>query len=71
MTGNCRPECEQLAGSAECAEELTPNPGRGGGGCHPGRRLELSGGTGGSWGNITGTNLEKAVKFASVSATTA
>ncbi len=64
MTGNCRPEAEQLVASAEGAEEATSNPERGEGGCHPARRLELSVGTGGNGCNNTATNLEKAVKFA-------
>ena len=63
MTGNCRPEAEQLVASAEGAEEATSNPERGEGGCHPARRFELSVGTAGSGGN-TVTDLEKAVKFA-------
>jgi hypothetical protein len=61
VTGNCRPEAEQLVCSAEGA---TSNPERGEGGCPPARRLKLSVGTGSSGGNNTATNLEKAVKFA-------
>ena len=64
MTGNCRPEAQRLVGSAEGAEEATSNPERGEGGCHPARRPELSVGTGGSGGNNTATDLEKAVKVA-------
>ena len=64
MTGNCRPESEQLVASAQGAEEATSTPERGEGGCHPARRLELSVGTGGSRGDNTATDLEKAVKFA-------
>ncbi len=64
MTGNCRPESEQLVASAEGAEKATSTPERDEGRCHPARRLELSGGTGGSRGNNTTTDLEKAVRFA-------
>ena len=64
MTGNCRPEAEQLVASVEGEEEATSNPERGKGGCQPARRLELSVGTGGSRGKNTATDIEKAVKFA-------
>ncbi len=63
MTGNCRPESEQLVASAEGAEEAMSNPERGEGGCGPARRFEPSLGTGGS-GDNTATDLETAVKFA-------
>jgi hypothetical protein len=64
VTGNCRPEAEQLVSSADGAEEATSNPGWGEGGGHPARRLELPVGSGGSGGNNTATNLEKALLFA-------
>jgi hypothetical protein len=64
MTGNCRPESEQLVTTAEGAKEATSTPERDDGGCHPARGLELSVGTGGSRGTNTTTDLDKAVKFA-------
>ena len=63
MTGNCTPK-EHLVAPADGAEKATSKPERGEGGYHPARRLELSAGTGGSGGNKTPTDLEKAVKFA-------
>jgi len=63
VTGNCRPEAEQLVASAEGAEEATSNPERSKGGCRPARRLELSVGAGGRGGNTTAIDLEKAAKF--------
>jgi hypothetical protein len=62
VTGNCRPEAEQLVASAAGAEEATSNTERGEGGCHPTRRLELSVGTGGS-GDNTANDLTETVKF--------
>ena len=64
MTGDTRPEAEQLVASVEGAEEATSNPKRGKGGCNPARRLELSVRTCGNGCNNTATNLEKAVNFA-------
>ena len=64
MTGNCRPESEQLVASAEGAEKATSTPERDEGRCRPPRKLELSVGTGGSRVNNTATDLEKAVRFA-------
>ena len=64
MTGNCRPVAEQFVAFAEGAEEASA-PEWGEDGCHPACGLELSVGTGGSRGNDTATELEKAVKFAS------
>jgi hypothetical protein len=54
MTGNCRPEAEQLVASAEGEGEATSNKA----GCHQARRLELSVGIGGSGGNNTAADLE-------------
>jgi hypothetical protein len=64
VTGNCRPDAEQLVASADRAEKATFDPERGEGGCHPPRGLELSAGTVDSGANNTATNLEKAVQFA-------
>ncbi len=64
MTANGRPVSEQLVASAEGAEEATSTPERDEGDRHPARRLDLSVGTGGSRGDNTATDLEKAVKFA-------
>jgi hypothetical protein len=61
VTGNCRPESEQLVASAEGA---TSNPERGEGGCHPARMLKLSVGNGGNDGNNTATSPGRAVRFA-------
>jgi hypothetical protein len=54
VTGDCRSVSERPIASAAAS----PNPRRGEGGCHPACRLELSGGTGGSAGNNTATDLE-------------
>jgi hypothetical protein len=64
VTGNGRPESEQLVASGEGAEEETSTPEGDEGGRSRIRGLELSGGTGGSWGNITATDPDKALKFA-------
>jgi hypothetical protein len=64
VTGNCRPEDEQLVAPADRAQKATFDPVRGEGGCHPPRGLELSAGTVNSGANNTATNLEKAVQFA-------
>ena len=64
MTANGRPESEQLVASAEGAEKATSTPERDEGDRQPARGLELSVGTGGSRGNNTATDHEKAVKFA-------
>ncbi|HVA08192.1 MAG TPA: hypothetical protein VNG12_15760 [Acidimicrobiales bacterium] len=63
MTGNCRPESEELVASAEGAGEATSAPERDEGGCHLARGLELSVDARGSRGNNT-ADLEKAVRFA-------
>jgi hypothetical protein len=63
MTGNGRPEVEQIVAPAQGGEEATSNPGRGDGGWHPARRCELSVGTGGNDGGTTAIDLERAVKF--------
>ena len=63
MTGNCRPESEQLVASAEGAEKATSTPERDEGRCRPPRKLELSVGTGGSRVNNT-PDLEKSERFA-------
>lgn len=64
MIGNCRPESEQLAAPAEGAGEAASTPERDEGGCRPASGLELPVGAGGSRGNNTPTDLEKAVRCA-------
>jgi hypothetical protein len=56
MTANCRPESEQLAASAESAQEATSIPEREEGGCLSARRLELSVGIGGRRGDNAATD---------------
>jgi hypothetical protein len=64
MTGNRRPEAEQLVASPNSAQGATFHLERGGESCHPASRLELSAGTGSSYFNNAATNLEAAVQFA-------
>jgi hypothetical protein len=64
VTGNRRPEAEQLVASSKGAQKATSHVEQGGDSCHPARRLELSAGTGSSDANNTATNLEEAVQFA-------
>jgi hypothetical protein len=64
VTGNPRPQAEQLLASAKGAPEATSHPEQGGDSCHPARRLELSAGTGSSDADNTSTNLEEVVQFA-------
>jgi hypothetical protein len=64
VTGNRRPEAEQLLASADGAQGATSHLEQGGDSCHPARRHELSAGTGSSDANNTATNLEEAVQFA-------
>jgi hypothetical protein len=42
VTGNCRPEAEQLVASADGAKEAQSNLAQGGRGWHPARGLEVS-----------------------------
>jgi hypothetical protein len=46
VTGNRRPEAEQLVVSANRTQEATSNWGQGEDSCHPARRLDLTAGTG-------------------------
>ncbi len=64
MTGDFRPESELLVPSPAGTEVATSNPMRREDGCHAARRLECPVGAGGSRGNNTVTDLEKAVKSA-------
>jgi hypothetical protein len=61
MTGNWRPEDEELAACAECREAAMFKPERDEGAFHRTRRLELSVGRA---ANNTATTVEKAVKIA-------
>jgi hypothetical protein len=64
VTGNRRPEAEQLVASANGAPQVTSHPERGGDSCHPARRLELPAGTGSSDTNNAATSLEEPAQFA-------
>jgi hypothetical protein len=64
VTGNRRPEAEQLVASANGAQDATSHLERGGDSCRPARRLELSAGTGSSDANNMATNREEPVHFA-------
>jgi hypothetical protein len=64
VTGNRRPQAEQLLASAKGAQEAPSHLEQGGDSCHLARRLERSAGTGSSDANNTSTNLEEAVQFA-------
>jgi len=64
MTGNCRPEAEQLAAAADGAEKAMSKLERGEGSCHPARGLGLPTGTVHGGANDTATTLERPVQFA-------
>jgi hypothetical protein len=62
VTGNRRPEAEQLVASADGAQVETFHLEQGGASCRPACRLDLSAGTSGSDVNNAATNPEEAAR---------